>query len=53
MCGKLDDVINDKYKSYSAYSILKDLYYEYKVDNVDDIKNGKPIIDSNLNKEYI
>lgn len=52
-CYSLESIEKGDYKTYSSFDVLKDKYYVYEVNNVKDIMSGKPIIDNNLNEEYI
>lgn len=42
-CDNLNDVINGKYTNHSLFDVLSKRYKTYEIENVEHIKNGKPL----------
>lgn len=42
-CDRLEDILNNNYKTHSLYELLSKRYKTIEYDDIDAIKNGKPI----------
>lgn len=51
-CDNLNDVINGKYTNHSLFDVLSKRYKIYEIEDVEHIKNGKPL-KINDEEEYI
>lgn len=51
-CDKLDDVLNGNYKKHNLLDVLEKRYKIYETDNIEDVKNGKPL-SINSEEDYL